>query len=426
MSPLAAAAREARDAYRQFSPPARRLLASEFLVYTGTGIAQVLFNLYLVEAGLGPRVAGHAVSLQGLGIALGTIPAGLLARRFGRRRTIVLGLVTDAAGQLLRCATLWTPLVYGASLLAGGGQSLIQIAAAPFLAEHSTTRERTHLFSALFAVTLIAAVAGSLIGGWLPRLLLTMPHVRNLVVAYRVALVLGGLVSMSGAAVLGALRLTEAPEDAVARSRITPEARRRLVPIGVNALLIGAGAGLVIPFMNLYFAQRFRCSSAQIGSFFSVAQVCTAVAALLAPALGRRYGKLRTAVASQLLSLPFLLTLGLESRLPLAVGAFWMRAVLMQASTPLLSTFIMESLPTALRTTAMGFTNLTWNVGWSISATVAGLIIQRFGYSVPFVVTAALYATAALYFYSAFRGTPESEAGPRLSEEAKGHRADGP
>src|SRR5439155_24668226 len=111
---------------------------------------------------------------------------------------------------------------------------------------------------------------------------------------------------------------------------IPPEIRRRLRPIAVNGLLIGAGAGLVIPFMNLYFAERFHCSSAQIGTFFSVAQVCTAAAALLGPALARRFGKLRTAVIAQLLSLPFLLTLGIERRLPMAVGAFWARATLMQ------------------------------------------------------------------------------------------------
>ena len=58
-----------------------------------------------------------------------------------------------------------------------------------------------------------------------------------------------------------------------------------LAPTGSNALLVGAGAGLVIPFMNLYFARRFDCSSAQIGSFFSAAQIVTAFASLLAPGI---------------------------------------------------------------------------------------------------------------------------------------------
>jgi len=45
---------------------------------------------------------------------------------------------------------------------------------------------------------------------------------------------------------------------------------------------------------------------------------------------------------------------------------------------------------------------------------------------VPFYVTASLYATAALYFYFSFRGTPEGEPALVLSEEAKGQRGEGP
>ena len=180
-----------------------------------------------------------------------------------------------------------------------------------------------------------------------------------------------------------------------------------LVRLGVKwMLLIGMGAGLVIPFMNLYFKDRFACSSAQIGTFFSVAQVFTAAAALLGPALARRYGKLRTAILSELLSLPFLVTLGIEHRLEVAVVAFWFRATLMQAITPLLNTFIMEALPSELRSTATGVITLLWNVGWALSATLAGGVIQQFGYEVPFYATASLYGAAAIYFYRSFRRMP--------------------
>jgi predicted MFS family arabinose efflux permease len=297
------------------------------------------------------------------------------------------------------------------------------------MTEHSTPRERTHLFTAFFAVALVAGVAGSLLGGWLPRALAALPVLRgaNLGETYRLTLAVGALISLSGAPVFARFR-----DDEERRASgplfepIPPPARRVLRPVAVNALLIGAGAGLVIPFMNLYFAERFRCSSAQIGSFFSMAQVLTAAAAMLGPALARRFGKLRTSVVAQLASLPFLVTLGIENQLGIAVAAFLARATLMQASTPLLNTFIMEALPAELRATATGMINLLWNIGWAVSATLAGAAIQRWGYGPTFATTATLYATAALYFYLSFRGSPESGEAPRLSEEVKGRRADGP
>ena len=135
---------------------------------------------------------------------------------------------------------------------------------------------------------------------------------------------------------------------------------------------------------------------------------------------------MRTAVVSELLSLPFLVTLGAESHLGIAVVAFWLRATLMQASTPLLQTFIMEALPSGLRARATSVMNLLWNVGWAVSATLAGLIIQRFGYAVPFYITAVLYGTAATTFFLAFRHRREGEAPVLMSEESKGHRGEGP
>lgn len=427
MSPLRRAWIDYRDAARRFSPPARRLLAAEYLLWSGYGVSQVVFNLYLVECGFGPRVVGHAVSWFGAGVAAAALPASWVARRLGRGRTLTLGVLVDGLGQLLRCLWPEVGLVYGASLVAGAGQSLIQIPSAPFMAEHSTPRERTHLFSTLFALSLFAGVLGSLLGGWLPRLLLAVPggFPAGLAGAYRASLVVGAAISLSGSLVLAGL-----PRETAAESRgsapPSPEMKRRLVPIGVNALLIGAGAGLVIPFMNLYFAQRFRCSSGQIGSFFSVAQVFTGATALLAPALARRFGKLRTALWAQLMSLPFLVTLGIEHRLEIAVAAFWVRATLMQATTPLLGTFIMEALPSELRATATGVTSLVWNIGWALSAALAGTMIQQFGYDVPFYVTASLYAAAALYFYGSFRDMPESRAESRNAEESPVHPADGP
>ena len=69
---------------------------------------------------------------------------------------------------------------------------------------------------------------------------------------------------------------------------------------------------------------------------------------------------------------------------------------------------------------------MVWNLGWAVSATMAGLIIERFGFAMPFYMTATLYAIAALTFLRAFWGTPETNTDElRLSEEAKGRRGEG-
>ena len=425
MTALGGAVQDFADAARRFSRPARLYLLSEFLVWTAYGISTVLFNLYLVEAGLPESFVGRAVSASALGLALAALPAGVLADRWGRRRTLLLGALLEGAGQLARAATVHPGAVLASGFVVGSGQAMFQIAAAPFLTDQSTARERTHLFSTFFASALLAGVVGSAIGGGLPPLVHALAPRLPRFACYRAALLAGGVLAFAAALPLLALRGVVEPRHG--HDAPPPAAdRRRLVPIALNSALIGMGAGLVIPFMNLYFKDRFGCTSAQIGATFSVAQVSTAVAGLLGPELARRFGKLRTAVASELLSLPFLVTLGAERRLGVAVGAFWLRASLMQASTPLLNAFVMEVLPPALRARSTSLNNLVWNLGWALSATTAGLVIERFGYAVPFYLTAALYATAATTFFVAFRGVRERASEVRLSEEAKGLRGEGP
>ena len=427
MSPLKAAWEDFREAARSFSRPARFYLGAEFLMWTAHGIFAVLFNLYLVDSGARERFVGRAIASSAIGMVVAALPAGWLADRWGRRRTLMLGALLEGVGHLLRALSTHEPVVLAAGFGAGLGQSLFQIAAAPFLTDHSTPRERTHLFSTFFASALLAGVFGNALGGALPSLLRSLAPGATTFLAYRVALLVGALFAASAALPLLALAGLAEPRSEPGELPPTPHEARRLLPIALNAALIGSGAGLVIPFMNLYFQKRFACSSAQIGIWFSIAQVCTAVASLAAPAVARRFGKLRTAVGSELLSLPFLVTLGGERHLPVAVGAFWLRATFMQASTPLLQAFIMEVLPRELRARSTSLMNMLWNLGWAASATLAGVVIERFGYAVPFYLTAGLYLTAATTFYAAFRGTPETpRLEPRLTEEAKGLRGEGP
>ena len=426
MSAGKSAWREFREAAAAFSRPARFYLGAEFLMWTAHGIFSVLFNLYLVEAGASAAFVGRAVSSGGVGMVLAALPAGWLADRWGRRRTLMLGAVLEGTGHLLRAISTHEPVVLGAGLAAGLGQSLFQIAAAPFLTDHSTPRERTHLFSTFFASALVAGVVGNNLGGLLPSLVHAVAPGASTFAAYRVGLLVGAVFAASAALPLLALAGLVEPKHEPDAAPPAAHETRRLRPIAMNAGLTGLGAGLVIPFMNLYFKNRFQCSSAQIGLWFSIAQLCTAFASLCAPAVARRFGKLRSAVGSELLSLPFLVTLGGERRLGVAVVAFWLRASFMQASTPLVQAFTMEVLPRELRARATSLNNMAWNVGWAVSATLAGAVIDHFGYAAPFYMTATLYLTAATTFFLAFRHTPESPATEtRLSEEAKGLRGEG-
>ncbi|HSG00501.1 MAG TPA: MFS transporter, partial [Vicinamibacterales bacterium] len=166
----ARAARELTEYFDQlgmFSRNARLFLVGSFLLSLAFSMFQLMRNLYLKEAGFGEVFIGETLSIFSLGSLIGSIPAAVLLLR--RRTKPALMLTTLGAGAgYFGIATLLSGWgILGASLAAGVMMSVYQVAAAPFLMSHSTVVERTHLFSANFAVRTAAGVLGSFGGGYM-------------------------------------------------------------------------------------------------------------------------------------------------------------------------------------------------------------------------------------------------------------------
>src|SRR5262245_51980524 len=61
----------------------------------------------------------------------------------------------------------------------------------------------------------------------------------------------------------------------------------------IPPLLISFGAALLIPYLNLFFKQRFDIADTTLGAIFAALNVSIGVAALLGPAISMRIGKIR-------------------------------------------------------------------------------------------------------------------------------------
>lgn len=412
-----------RETYRttqEFSDNARRFLLSTFLSWAGLSVHQVLFNLYLTEGGFREEFVGRCISLTGIGMGLAALPAGFLSDRVGRRTCLLVGSLGLGATSLARALTLDPALLLAASFASGAFNALVAVSTSPFLNENSESHVHTGLFSAHFIVVLAAGVTGNLAGGRVPELLaLALPALSgDRLAAYRWTLAGGGLLTSLAAWPLLSVRERKIVADPAATLSEPRDSRAPMAKLALIWFLIGSGAGLVIPFFNLYFARRFACTSGQVGSFFSVSQVITAVAALAGPMLARRFGLLKSVTWLQLASLPFLVTLGFEKTLWVAVLSFWARNSLMQAASPLLNAFAMKAVPPELRARTTGLTNTVWYLGWAASASLSGWILTHYGYEYPYYLTALLYGAAALTLYGMFRSEAARTEVVRAAEVA--------
>lgn len=126
------------------------------------------------------------------------------------------------------------------------------------------------------------------------------------------------------------------------------------------------------------------------------------MAILLAPILAERWGKAMTVVATQGLSIPFLILMGFVPNLPLAILSFFMRMALMNLSGPVYQTMVMEEADESSRTTAASLYNMIWSMGRAISPSLSGPIQQAYGFDPVFGLTIFSYAISIYMVYRWF------------------------
>ena len=168
-------------------------------------------------------------------------------------------------------------------------------------------------------------------------------------------------------------------------------------------LVVGTGAGLTIPFINLYFTDRFELPKNRLGLVMAASQLTMTVAVLGTPRLVARIGLLKATILTEFLSLPFFLTLAFTTSFPVAVGAYILRTAMMNLSHPLWRNLMMEITPEPWRAAVNGVSMLAWNLGWAASNRWGGLLIEHSagelgegvdGYALPMVATLSLYLLA--------------------------------
>ena len=390
-------------AVRGLSPNTRNYLAGTCLMGLGLGAMAVHLNLYLRSIGVGEADIGNILSAASVGTVAVSLPAAMWVDRFRAERIFVLAASGYAACCLLMLFFPHPALLLANSFLTGTLFTVHWVAAAPFFMRNAAPGRRTELFGMASALETLAIAVSAYGAGLLAHGLGTALGSES--GGLRWSLASSAVLSL--AAVVPFARIRSAPARTVPRgwreyvfSREMPLILRLSLP----TFLIGCGAGLTIPFLNLYFRDRFHQDPARIGIFFAVAQVLTMAGFLLGPVMARRFGHVRSVIATELLSIPFFLVLAVANQLWIAVAAFWMRGALMNMNQPVSQAFAMEIVSEDQRTVTNSVRTFAWNLSWMVSTAAGGRLIEAHGYSPGMFATMGLYLAAASLFWIFFRG----------------------
>src|SRR5438874_1787987 len=340
--------------FGRFQRNARLYLVSNALSGVTAGIFLVLYNLYLVSLGYGPAFIGVELFVLTIGAGLAIFPAGICVDRFSGKSILI-----------------WSSVLIGG---AGVGQILFR-------------QPLSLLISAFIAGIGLAFILLVLMRDDRPSAPV-VPH--------------SPLAQNTGPGIHSLLQHIKS-----VRTFLRPIQPKVLFssPIFLLSLvqvLIGLGAGLFIPYTNIYFVQHLKASSWLFGLIDGGATALTALFILAAPFLAIRLGRVNSIALTQLASIPLLLTIGLTSYLPLAAALYLFRQPLMDMSMGVLQVFSMEAVPEERRGMANSSYQASFQVAWALTASLGGIIIVQLGYPLIFIGAAICYILAIVTLWGNF------------------------
>lgn len=388
---------------RAFSKNARLYLVSEAIYGTATGIFQLLFNFYVLSLGYNEAVLGNMVAARSMTSLIMAIPCGFLTDRIGRRNSIMISIASYSASVAVMLLFPSSLIFLAMNIIQGVAQALSGVAMGPFLMENSKETERTYLFSLSSGLRMTAVSIGQWVGGFLPtwfalRLAINAMDTK----AYSLSL---WAVALSGfVALLPMLFVARRASRTAGRPTFAPLSFIRNNPgkfekLILPTLITSVGAGLIMPFMNVYFRNVHQQSDSSIGTFFAWGSLAMGLGLIVAPALAERFGKIQIVVVSQALSVPFLIMLGFSPWFGVVLVAYYVRTMLMNMSGPIYSTYVMEQVEPESRGMLASLTSMASNFGWALSPTISGYLQIRYGFGPPFLLTILLYTIAIGMYY---------------------------
>jgi MFS family permease len=395
------------DSIRRFRPNAKLFLASVSLSQIAMASFGLLLNIYLRQLGYSKSFLGIFTTVNLISSGLISVPAGMFTNKFGRKGALLLSiaLATVAClGQVFFTASAAILLAFSA--LRGASNTFKSIVQSPLLVENSDMRERMHLFSVNAALSHVSGMVGNGLAGLLPVFIMDSMGIIDIInpVPLRYALFISALFWLFSA--IPVMFIKEKPI-------LTGEQAKRLsirkvltspIPrnLAVYNMFIGFGAGLVVPFFNVFLTEQLQAGTEQVGFIMAGSSVILIFAVLFSPRLVEKFGKVKSVVLSQGSSIPLLIVMGLSPGIWPVTIAYWLRHGLMNLSNPITGSFAMEIVEPEQRATTASLMSMANNLSRAVSATVGGFMMDNYGNGSPYFLTAIIYSMAVFWYYTHF------------------------
>jgi MFS family permease len=400
---------------RGFNRNAKLFLVSTFLNGLGISLLVLLYNLYILSLGFRQDMIGLVTLVACLAAVAASLPMAWAATRLGYKAAQILGITGAALSIGLALVLPTGEALIVSELIWGVTFTLMLIVGAPFMSENSSEVDRPYLFSIQFVLLMLTAFIGSLFGGELPRLFGAFLKVgTESPEAYQGALAVAVALMFASAVPMFFLGAPKGRHAHTVRPRLAVKDRIKVMRLLLPTLLSAAGAGMFVPFVNVFWRLSHNLDDATIGQIFAVSALLMTGLGLFAPVLSRRWGMVRVMVVTQFLSVVGLLLFGFSPWFTLALFGYLGRDVLMNLSRPLSMQFQMEVSDIDERAAVSSLSTMVFNLSWGVGSWVSGMWQSQGQFELVFAVSAVFFLAAAGSLHVLFGQTQRPEPAPEV------------
>jgi len=398
--------------FREFDRDLKLLLLSLTCRRVVMGFLEVVRAIYFALLGFSPTQIGILFMIP---IAAGAIRSGLvglLSDKYGRKNFIVIGNLFSTLRLLIYILSqeFWVLAIAQVLGAFGEGGGAGQPSVSALIADKTSPKVRTQIFSRLAFTNAAAATIGSFMAGF-PALFQSRLGF-ELIPSYHLLFWIGVL--FSSVATLLVLPIVEVRDIRGIEAKVHGFLPKRSWKIIGRFSLVrcigGLGFGMVSPLLPLYFYMKFSVGPEMLGPFYALSRFISMFSYLFVYKIVSIIGEVSSIVFSRLISLFGIILMPFTKNFYVSAALLVLFRTVALFSMPVRQSFITLIVDPSESASAVGISNLARMSVRSLAPPLAGYLFENISLSLPFYLGGFLVGLNAM-LYQVFFGNSSRNNG---------------
>ena len=379
------------------------IIKAQFFIQIVGGAFFLILNIFLAKNGFSDSEIAHFISFRFLAVMLLAFPLGFFIKGRALKPFLFLGnLGVPVIAILVVMAIKYKQEDILPFLFVSWGVSytFFQVSVLPYIMRNTSEENQSHAIALSFATNSF----GMILSGLLIFIFDNLTSLDNGQVLMLISLI--GFFGLKYIFQINTDDITN--KSRIKLTKFSSDLDWLLIAKAViPTLIIAVGAGLTIPFINLFFFPNFYIEAADFALIGSCTSVLVAISSLFVPKIKSRFGYKKGITISQSIAVCALVILATTEfftdywfAFPVALLCYLLRAPLMNMAAPMTSQLTMNYVGKDNQEMLSAIMAAIWSGSWYFSSQIFRFLIDLgFPYSYIFYITAAFYSIGIFSYY---------------------------